>query len=496
MIRPAVAALAAALALAAAPAAAQDEPPPVMPEGYTIETVATPEGARFEVAGLDVNAAGDIAVSTRIGDIWILPAESAAGPAEKAQWHQFGEGLGEPLGVLWEPDGSILSAHKPELSRLKDEDGDGVAELYENVANGFSFNDNYHEFHYGPVRDSHGNLYGSLNLASGMKNRAYSWRGETKMTAGGQYRGWVYQVTPDGEFVPFAPGFRSPAGISMSPDDQLFVTDNQGDWVATSTFHHVKKGGFYGHPAGLIDLPEYDAEKLDALDPEDFWAMAQKPAVWLPHDEVSRSPGNPVWDLSEGKFGPFAGQIFVPEYTKSRVFRVLLEKVAGEYQGAAIVFMDGFQSGNIRAAFDQAGRMWIGQTSRGWPTKGTAPFGVQRVVWDGVTVPFELHTIALTKTGFDLTFTKPLDRAAFEAAALGASQWHYNYWSTYGSPKVDEADLPIRKATLSKDGRTVSLTMDLTPGKVVAIDFAALRSAEGKAPGAGQVYYTLNALKE
>ena len=483
MIRSLCAALCVALAF---PVAAKDAAP-LMPEGYSLESIALPEGIRFEVGGLDINAAGDVAVSTRIGDVWILPAG-------QSDWRLFAEGLGEPLGVLWEADGSILVAHKPELTRLRDTDGDGKADLFENVANGFSFNENYHEFHFGPVRDQAGNLYGSLNLASGEVGTLYSWRGITKMTAGERYRGWAYEVTPEGEFIPFAAGFRTPAGISLSPKDELFITDNQGDWVPTSSLFHVRKGRFYGHPGGLISHPDYDPAKIDALEPEDFAAMMDPPAVFIPHEELANSPGNPVWDVTGGKFGPFEGQIFVPEYKKSLVFRVMLEEVGGEYQGAAIKFLAGLASGAIRADFDPSGRLWVGQTSRGWPTAGPEPFAVQRIAWDGHTVPFELQKITLTKKGFDLTFTQPLSEAS--AADFEAQQWHYHHWATYGSPKVEQASVAISKMRLSEDRRTVSLSMQLTPGNVVAIDFSKLRNAQGKAPGATMVYYTLNKLRD
>ncbi len=37
----------------------------------------------------------------------------------------------------------------------------------------------------------------------------------------------------------------------LLPDGELFYCDNQGEWVATNKMHHLKKGKFYGHQAGL-----------------------------------------------------------------------------------------------------------------------------------------------------------------------------------------------------------------------------------------------------
>ncbi|MEI8619163.1 hypothetical protein P4S63_25280 [Pseudoalteromonas sp. B193] len=87
------------------------------------------------------------------------------------------------------------------------------------------------------------------------------------------------------------------------------------------------------------------------------------------HVEVANSPGNPEWNTTQGKFGPFEGQIFIGDQTQSNVFRVLLDQVNGKYQGAVINFMNRFQSGNVRAEFDVNGQLWIGQTARGWGHK-------------------------------------------------------------------------------------------------------------------------------
>src|SRR5438309_7364142 len=54
----------------------------------------------------------------------------------------------------------------------------------------------------------------------------------------------------------------------------------------------------------------------------------------------------------------------------------------------------------------------VGETGRGWRSVGEKIFGLQRIVWDGKTVPMEMRTVSLTKTGFRIQFTKPVDRNA------------------------------------------------------------------------------------
>ena len=56
----------------------------------------------------------------------------------------------------------------------------------------------------------------------------------------------------------------------------------------------------------------------------------RKGAVWLPHGMVANSPGNPTWDTTGGKFGPFGGQMFLGDQTLSNLFRVVPSTCQGK----------------------------------------------------------------------------------------------------------------------------------------------------------------------
>lgn len=450
------------------------------PDGYKIITVETPKDVRFHATGLDSDKQGVIWVATRLGEVWYL---------EQGIWHKFAQGLHEPTGLMVDKDGSILVAQKPELTRLVDDNDDGVADSYIPVADNWEFHDNYHEFTFGPVKDKQGNLYGTLNLSH---NHPDAFRMGAMGTTGGN-RGFAFQVDTQGNYSTYAHGLRSPAGIGSSPQGEVFFTDNQGDWVPTSKLHLLEQNKFYGHPVSLIEVEGFSKESVKALSLETLSAMSEKPVVWIPHVEVSNSPGNPEWDTSKGKFGPFSGQIFIGDQTQSNVFRVLLDKVNGKYQGAVINFMNKFQSGNIRAEFDVNGQLWIGQTARGWGAQGGKPFGLQKVVWDG-TNPFELLDIKLTKSGFKLRFTDKLAADSVTIDNLSAQSWHYHYSGNYGSPKKALTQLPLNKVTLLDDGQSINVEMPLQADKVVQINFTGLKDVNGRSVSVDKVYYTLNQL--
>ena len=449
------------------------------PEGYKIETVTTPQDVRFHIAGLDIDKSGKIYCATRFGDVWIL---------ENGKWTRFAKGLQEPCGLVVDKDGSVIVTQKPEMTRLVDSDKDGVADLYLNLANAWEFHNNYHEFNFGGVIDNDGNYIGTLNLAAGPKVPGLKL---SAMSTEGGYRGWAYRVSTEGKFTPFAWGLRSPAGIGKNNLGELFFTDNQGDYVATSTLNHLEDNKFYGHPISLLDKPEYSMEKLKKMSDEEFGKMRTLPVVWIPQEEIANSPGNPEWNATKGKFGPFDNQFFIGDQTRSNIFRASLQKVGGRYQGCVINFMSGLQCGNIRLKFDKEGTLWAGQTNRGWASRGARPYGLQKVVWDGKTIPFEIQDVKLTKDGFKITFTKEIDPQSVKIENIAISHWWYNYSRVYGSPKVDLTDQKINSAHLSEDGKSVIVKLPLLKEKVYCLDVSKFLNKNGQSVQNTKAYYTL-----
>lgn len=219
----------------------------------------------------------------------------------------------------------------------------------------------------------------------------------------------------------------------------------------------------------------------------------EPPAIWFPYGRMGRSLSEPIWDTTGGKFGPFAGQCFVGDQGTSVVMRVALEKVNGVYQGACFPFRSGFQSGVNRLVFAPDGSLFAGQTNRGWGSAGGRPYGLERLTYSGK-VPAEIHHITLTKAGFDLTFTKPLDPGS-AAKAVPVESYTYIYSSAYGCPETDRRAETVTASRLSADGLTLSLTVPgLRPGRVYALRPEALRTATGERLLHPEAYYTLNQL--
>ena len=453
-----------------------------LPEGYQIETINEPKGMKLYGTGLAADDKGGVYLSSFNGDVWYYSSNK--------KWTLFAQGFNDPCGLLWEKKTkSLYVAHKNDLSRVLDSDNDGVWDKIQVISSSdWGFSGNYHEYHFGPVKDTKGNLYGTLNLSSRVGRTLL----KSPMRAAAKYRGVCYAVDTKGQFVPFAWGFRSPCGIGISPKDEVFITDNQGDWVPTSTLMHVRKNHFYGHPVSLLDHPKLSKSKLQKMKVEDFDKLRTLPTIWLPHKEIANSPGNPVFDTTKGKFGPFSGQIFVGDQGLANIFRCGIEKVAGEYQGWCINFIDNLQAGVVRVAFDDNGALWAAQCSRGWRGKGKVISGLQKITFKEGKKVFSFHSMKLTDDGFSLSFTAPLKD---KDISLVIKSWEYNYGPQYGSPKVKEANIDIAKVSLSKDKKTIFLKCKLETKRVYSFDLQNLSSLTGKKLVNSKVFYTLNKLK-
>jgi len=293
------------------------------------------------------------------------------------------------------------------------------------------------------------------------------------------YRGWVLQITPDGRLNPWASGLRTPNGLGFDLSGNLFVTDNQGDWVGTSKLHHVEKGKFYGHAGSLIWEKDWKGDKPVGLPVSKLNERRETAAVLFPHGLMANSPSQPLVDSTKGKFGPYAGQLLVGEMNKGRIMRVMLEKIGGKLQGACVPFFDGngLSTGNNRLCFSPDGKtLWVGHSSHGW----AGSRGIQTLTWTGA-VPPDVHHINLTKSGFSLTFTVPLDKSsAISVNNYAIKSYSYKYHQSYGSPQVNLRSIKPTKAQLSKDAKTVILELpDMQARQVYEISLKQIRTAEG-----------------
>ncbi len=429
----------------------------------------TPPGIKnFRVTGIDWLPDGRMAVCTweRTGSVYVV--SNAADPS-RAKWQRFAWGLSEPLG-LTVVDGSIYVAQKQELTRLVDRDHDGFAETHECVANSWEVSDNFHQFTFGPVYQN-GSFY--LALAVAVNPGGATTNPQVKD------RGTVVRIDPrSGAYEVISAGHRTPNGLSLGPNGDLFVSDNQGDWLPGNKIIHVRDGIFNGH----------------RYEPAHPFTQKQEspPALWLSQNEMSNSPTQPCL-ISQGIY---AGQLFFGDIFYGGIQRGALEKVEGEWQGSAHRFTAGLRGPVNRLRVGPDGAMWLGQlgVTGNWAEPGKQTEGLQRLEWNK-TPTFDLLSASARSNGFLLTFSEPLaPGCGWDHQGYSASQWRFVPTINYGGPKVDETQLEISSASVSADRRSVFLQIDgLKEGHCVMLRVAReLASESGRALWSGDALYTLN----
>lgn len=455
---------------------------------YTISNVPIPKEVKLEVGGLALTDQDQLGVSTRRGEVWVIDKPYS----QKPVYTRFAHGLHEALGLAYRNKNFYLT-QRGELTRLEDKNGDGKADVYKTIYS-WPLSGNYHDYSYGPKFKENGNMLVTLNL---------SWIGHGASLV--KWRGWMLEITPEGEMTPIATGLRSPSGFEINAEGDVFYTENQGDWVGSGRMTHLEKGDFAGNPEGLVwsgepnsplDLKMEDIERDSGIS---LYEYAKKvpalkaPAIWFPHTIQGISTSDILYDTTSGKFGPFEGQIFIGDQGHSKIMRVFMEKVNGVYQGASFNFVEGFSSGILRMIWGNDNSMFVGMTSRGWSSTGKEEFGLQRLVWNGKT-PFEIKTIKAQDDGFLLEFTKPVNvDDGKKTSAYQVTTFNYKYHSNYGSPIVDQQKAKVTHVELADNGLSAKLSIEgMRLGFIHQIKIPDLQASSGEKLLHNTGYYTLN----
>ena len=439
---------------------------------FSVETI-RPDGFEPKVGGLDVMEDGSVIVSTwdAEGSVYKVSNIEQGNRAE-IQVTRIAKGLAEPLG-LKVVDGEIYVLQKQELTKLIDTNGDEIIDVYETVANDWGATSNFHEFAFGLVYKE-GHFYATLATAI--------LPGGASADPQDPDRGTVIKISKEtGEVEIFAKGLRTPNGIGLGINDEIFVTDNQGDWLPVSKVLHIVEGEFYGSRSvdfeGTANIPE------------------KPPVAWLPQDEIGNSPSQPVvLDV-----GPYEDQMIHGEVTHGGIKRVFVEEIGGQYQGALFRFTQGLEAGVNRLVWGADDKLYIGGVGNpgNWGHVGKNWFGLQRMTYTGNPV-FEMLAVRLHEDGFEIEFTEPLaDGVGEQASDYGIYQWYYQPTIEYGGPKINEETLAIEAINVSADRKRVKLSLNgLKAGHVVyfLLNDETMQSEAGRSLWSTEAWYTLNKL--
>ncbi len=453
---------------------------------YKLVDIPLPKELAIEAGSFEVMPdQRQLAVATRRGDIFLV--DGAFDKYPEPTFKKFASGLDEVFGMAYR-DGSFYLTQQTEVTRVTDTNGDGRADQFETLSDVWGFR-HYHEFSFGSKPDADGNIWVALCLSESYNSKV-------------PFRGWCLKIMPDGRTIPICSGIRSPCGIGPNEHGVMFYAESQGPWNGSCSLKVLEPGGFMGHPISYnwYDLaPEMGPTPVEPNTPSRLEIERQRVkqlvpyAVVFPYIRMGRSISGFMVDQTGGKFGPFENQIFIGDFSLGVVMRATTEKVNGVWQGACYPFREGFDTGLLAVQFTPDGSLIAGGTNRGWPVRGPKAYAVQRLDWTGL-VPFEIKEIKARTTGFELTFTKPVDRQlAASPDVYQLKTFTHIYHQGYGSPEVDQTVPRAVAATVSDDGLKVELQVDgLVRGHVHDFYLPDMRSAEGEKLLHTSAYYTLN----
>ncbi len=454
---------------------------------YKLVSIPIPAEVPLKAGSFDILPDGRLVVGTRKGDVYFVEGAFDKIPAPK--YHLFASGQDEIFGVAHK-DGDIYITQFGEVTRLSDTDHDGVADRYQTLSNNWGYEEG-HEFAFGSKHDPDGNIWVVLGLTGSYHSRQL-------------FRGWCLKITPEGKTIPICSGLRSPAGVGPNAQGVMFCVESQGPWNGACSLKHLKPGGFLGHPASYNWYPYAKNMTVPGATPTTNSRIKIEkrrvkelvpPAVLFPYIKMGRSISGFTLNKTKGKFGPFDDQIFVGDYTLSIIMRATTEEINGVWQGACYPFREGLSTGIMNVEFSPQGQLIAGgfTTNRQWPVRGEKPFALDRLDWTGLT-PFEMQEIKITKDGFLIQFTKPVDAAvAARPDTYHITTYTHIYARFYGSPEVDQTTATVTKAIVSADGLQVRIYLDkIQEGHIHDFDLAKMMSKDREKLLHKRAYYTVN----
>jgi cytochrome c len=435
---------------------------------------ARPNDFKPKVGGMDFKKDGSMIISTweSTGSIWRLENIQTGDPS-KIKVTKIASGLAEPLGVKVVDD-TIYVMQKQELTKLVDLNSDGLIDQYITVCDDWLVSANFHEFGFG-LEYKEGFFFATL--ATAINPGGASTDPQIKD------RGKVVKINRfTGKHSFIASGLRTPNGIGFGYKGELFVADNQGDWLPSSKILHITEGSWYG------------SRSVDPIASQKW--IEKPPVVWLPQDEIGNSPSQPTTlDV-----GPYKGQMIHGEVTHGGIKRVFVDEVEGQLQGAVFNFCQGLEAGVNRMKWGPDGALYVGGIGNpgNWSQSGKGWFGLQKLTFNNK-VAFEMLAVRAKANGIEIEFTEPISNVeVINKNAFEIKQWYYKPTIEYGGPKLGETKLNVSTISLDKDKKKLFLELpSLKAGHVVYINInEGLISTTGQNLWTSEAWYTMNKMSK
>ncbi len=393
---------------------------------YTVDQITlpydNPYNAWIRPTTLAFRPDGGLYVGTYVGDVWLARGVDSA--LQRISWQRIATGLYEPMGMKV-VDGVLLVTCRNGIMKLHDLDRDEQIDFYEQMYADQDVSNFFHAFNFGLERDSKGNLY---------------------YVKPGQFTdnkdpGNVMKVSPDGKrSESIATGFRVNNGITISPNDDIFVSDNQGSWTPANKINVIEQGKYYGYVPNFAtarwspDGKSFPKEKIkDAVVSADLIKVPDtfaQPALWMPQ-EFDNSPGGGTW--SDKAWGPLGNSFIHTSYGTGWSYYVMPKKLDGVWQASMIALPFQFDAGIQRAAVNPIDNNVYVTGLTGWDDGVAQTYGtLSRIRYTGGKGHL-VKDVDVIPSGIRVAFNFSLDPSALDTSDVELSMWNYKWTSKYGS---------------------------------------------------------------
>lgn len=465
---------------------------------YTIDNITLPFNNAYNAwirpTCLGFKSDGTLILGTYTGDVW--QAKGIDNNLQNIRWQRIATGLFEPMGLKIVQD-KIYVTTRNGIVLLHDLNADGETDFYENFFADKDISSFFHAFNFSLETDREGNFY-------------YAKPGEY---TDNKDPGNLIKISPDGKkSESLATGFRVNNGVTVAPDDRIFVSDNQGNWMPANKINLIEKGAYYGYVPNLTSGDQWspNGQKFtkdqlvnDVISP-DIVKVPESfhpPVIWLPQ-EFDNSPGGGVW--TDPSWGPYGNQFLHTSYGTGWAYYFMTQKVNEITQGAMVALPFQLDAGIQRAAVNPADKQVYVTGLTGWDDAQAVQYGVlSRIRYKGGEGHL-IKDVAVVKGGIQLNFNFPLDENDVKNTAnYSITQWNYKWTSNYGSAhysirekgKEGMDELVVKDVLLSPDGNSVLLQIpELGPAQTVRLRFEV--TAKDRMKIKDNVYLTIHKMPE
>lgn len=382
-----------------------------------------PFGTPMRLAGVGSLSDGRMAVSTLLGDVWVV--SGVDDNLTDLRWQRVAAGLYQPLGLVIK-DGKIILGGNDQITRLHDLNGDGEADFYECVTNQYPTTGG-HDFATSLQQDNRGRLY---------------WA-----TASNDFG--IARLTEGKGLQSLGNGLRNSNGIGVSTDGKtVLATVQEGSWTPGTAIFNVRNGSFHGHRGPREGHGEFGYEL---------------PQCFVPRG-IDNSAGEICFLPTDARLGPLSGQVIGSSYGYCNHYLILREEIGETVQGGVVPLPGEFLSGSCRLHFNKMdGCIYVAGTE-GWQSYGEQNGCLQRLRFTGR--PRYLPTKIETRSnGLIVHCNTHIDPTSVTLENVFCQQWNYLYSGAYGSPEYSVKEegrqghdhVPVQSVHLLADGKSVFL---------------------------------------